>query len=506
MLSARALLQNLFCALMLGLAACTVLNAQTAFSTLRGTVSDATGASVQNAVVTLNEAATGIEVRHQTADAQGNYEFPDLKPGTYRLKCSMQGFQAFQADGIVLDSGQVRRLDVSLAVGESAQTVTVKEGASVINTETGSIGGELKMKQIEEAPLIDTYPSPSLLLTTMPGVQGGTGGLGGIRMNGLTYNQQSESFDGIVNDLSGGQTNNIGFFSAISATTVNAPAESSRPGYHNLTSKSGSNEFHGMGYYKIFSSGLMARNFFAPVRTPYLQHVWQLEGGGPIIRNRTFIYGTWFSERIPLGSFARATVPTAAMRSGDFSGITASIKDPVTGQAFGNNQIPASRISPVSQRLQDLFYPAPTVNAASKYYSVNNYGFQFPYASDLFRGDWPLLRLDHYISSKNSIFGRWLMRRTPYILQNGLPTEVWTRWRDEQQWAVVDTHVFSPSLVNVIRLGMARDYITDGKTINGFTPADGSKVLSEIGLLGSNPGNTTGQGLPTMSISGLTTI
>src|SRR5205807_4593558 len=137
---------------------------------------------------------------------------------------------------------------------------------------------------------------------------------------------------------------------------------------------------------------------------------------------------------------------------------------------------------------------------------VNNYPFIFPFNSDLFKGDWLLFRVDHNITAKNSIYARWLLRRTPYVLQMGLPSLEWTRLRNHQQWAVVDTHLFSPSFVNTFRFGLATDYIVDGTPQAGITPPDGAKVLTATGLQGSNPGNFSGQGFPTMSISGLTTL
>lgn len=479
---------------------------QASLSTLRGAVTDPSGSATPGAQISLKDPITGAEVRGAKTDAAGNYELIDLKPGEYKLACTLAGFKPFVADHVLLDAGQVRRIDIPLAVGQPTQEITVSAGAAVIETESGTIGGELGKKQIEDAPMIDTYPSPSVLLTMMPGIQGGTGGLAGLRISGQSSSQQSEGFDGVTNDLGGGNSNNPSFFSEVTAITVNAPAESSRLAYHNLTTKSGSNEFHGVAFYKIYSSGLMARNFFAAQRTPYLEHAWEMDLSGPIVKNKTFFYATWYSERIPLGSLVTSTVPTATMRSGNFAGRT-TIKDPLNNyQPFPGNVIPANRVSPVSQGLQDLLYPLPARNASDAYYSVNNNPWVFPHASDLFRGDWPMVRVDEQISSKNQLYARWLMRRTPYILQNGLPTELWTRWRDNQQWAVVDTHIISPSLVNTLRLGLSREYITDGNTVEGVTPADGSKILSQVGLMGSNPGSTTGQGLPSISISGLTSL
>jgi hypothetical protein len=472
--------------------------AQVSLSTLRGAVTDSSGAVVPNAALTLREPTTGVVARRQTTDNQGNFEMLDLRPGVYRLTCEVPGFKTFTAENVLLDSGQARRIDVALVVGTLTQdVVTVTANAAVINTETGSISGLYNAKQHADVPLVDAYPSPSSMLTLLPGIQGGSGGFGGLRASGQTTAQIIQGFDGINNDQ-GGQSNNSEFFQEVSATTVNAPAESSRVANINLTTKRGDNQFHGGAYYKVFSSALMARNFFAARRTPYLQHEWQLELGGPIIKNRTFIYGSWFSQRIPLGSFDTATVPTLAQRNGIFSG---AIRDPLTGAAFPNNTIPESRISPVSAKFQQLYYPNPVTAGAT-----NNYPFEFPFNTDLYKGDWLLFRVDHNITSKNSLYVRWLQRKTPYVLENGLPSLLWTRARDHQQWAAVDTHIFSPSLINTFRFGASKDYILDGASTAGVTPADGAQVLAQTGLQGSNPSGLSGQGFPTISISGYTTL
>ena len=115
---------------------------------------------------------------------------------------------------------------------------------------------------------------------------------------------------------------------------------------------------------------------------------------------------------------------------------------------------------------------------------VDNYSFHFPFNSDLYRGDWPLVRVDHALTSKNSLFVRWLMRETPYVLNNGLPDLVWTRKRKHQQWAAGDTHIFTSQLINNFRFGYSSDYIVDGQTEAGQTPPDGSAMLATTGLQG----------------------
>jgi hypothetical protein len=99
-----------------------------------------------------------------------------------------------------------------------------------------------------------------------------------------------------------------------------------------------------------------------------------------------------------------------------------------------------------------------------------------------------------------------MMRRTPYVLNNGLPALIWTRIRHHQQWVVGDTQVVSPTMVNNLRLGFSTDHIVDGETEAGQTPPDGSKVLTNIGLEGANPSRLSGQGFPEIDISGLTSL
>jgi hypothetical protein len=470
---------------------------QASLSTLRGTVTDASGAVVPGAIIHLQEPATGILLT-QPADKEGNYELISIKPGVYKLTCESPGFTAFTASDVLLEGGQIRRIDIRLSIGQSTQEVTVTAGAAIINTESGTITGSFDSHQKADSPAVDIYPTPWSLLTTLSGVEGGTSGY--IRINGQNTQQQSRSLDGIINDPTGNQSDNPEFFQEVAATTVNAPADSSRVANYVMTSKRGVNEVHGEAYYKFFSSVFNARNPFSATKTPYLQHEWKVEMGWPIIKNRTFIYGTWFSQRIPLGSFATASVPTAAMRAGNFSTFSQTVKDPLTGQPFPGNIIPADRISSVSTQIQN-YYPQPATAGL-----VNNYPFVFPFNSDLYKGDWLMFRLDHNITSKNSVYGRWLMRRTPYVLQNGLPSLLWTRIRNHQQTAIVDTHVFSPSMINTFRFGYNTDYIEDGIPEAGVTPADGSKVLAQSGLQGSNPGNFMGQGFPGMTINGVTPL
>lgn len=478
-------------------ALCSEAHAQTLNATLRGTVSDNTGAIVTGADISLIEPTTGQTIRHANSSASGDFEFDEIKPGTYELRCTATGFKAFLAQNIILDSGQVRRIDPQLAVGQTVEQVTVSAGAAVISTEAPTISDMFTAKQHEQSPQVTIYPSTWYQLTTLAGVQGGTYP---PVADGQQQSQQTQTFDGIANDLQGIQNNNANFFDQVAATVFNAPAESPVPVQISQVTKRGQNAFHGKATYRVYDSVLNARGYFDTGKTPYLQHEWDLEASGPIWKDHTFFYGGWFAQRIPLGTFGTANVPTNQWRNGVFS---STIIDPVTGLPFPNNTIPSNRISAVSTAIQNQYFPVPNVDTNSP---VNNYAFHFPFNSDLYRGDWPIARIDHNLTKTNSLFVRWLMRKTPYVLNNGLPALIWTRSRQHQQWAAGDTQIFSPTVVNNFRFGYSTDYIVDGNSEAGQTPPDGSKVLSSIGLEGSNPSQLTGQGFPEVDISGLTSL
>lgn len=474
--------------------------AQTTNATLNGTVTDSSGAVVVGAKVTLSQPATGRVIGSTLSNSSGGYEFNQLQPSTYALHCTAKGFQAFDATDILLDPGQIRSLNVTLAIGSATTQVTVSAGAAVINTQSAALSTTFSAKQLQNAPLINTYPSIYSLVTTTSGVQGGGGSF--PVMNGQQQTNQTQLYDGIPSDLDGQQSNITPFFQAVSATTTNAPASSAVPGVINLVTFRGTNRFHGLASYKIYDSVLNASQYFPPPKTPYLQHEWNIGVGGPILKNKLFFYGGWFAQSIPLGTPFNISVPTLDYRQGVFS---KTIIDPMTGQPFLNNTIPTSRISPVSLAIQNEFYPAPTgefVNAPP----VDNYPFVFPSNSDLYKSNWVLGRIDYNIAQNNSFFIRWDMRTTPYLLNDGVPNAIWTRRRLINQWGIGDTHIFSPHLVNNLRLGLDVDHIDDGRPERGKTPPDGAAVLQAIGLEGANPGNSQGMGLPTISISGLTTI
>lgn len=489
----RLCLAGLFCSAFM-------LFGQLLLSTIRGTVSDASGAYVVGANVTVTDVKTNVTVRAVTSDAAGNFEVPDLVTGVYRVTAEAAGFKTFVADNIVLEGSQIRRIPIHLEVGQLAERITVQAGVSPITTDSAQITTGVQRRLYDDSPMVRNY-YPHSVLSILPGVESQGSGWN-LNINGQPPSQVALGMDGVTNDGTVNLVNRLDF-SEITVTGVNNTADQARAANYNMISKRGDNDIHGEAYYTFFNSALNARNFFDPVKTPTKEHRGQIAVSGPIIKNKTFFYVSYFYLKIPAGAYFQRSVPSLLMRAGDFSQFQQAVRDPLTGQPFPNRAIPTSRLNPTSVKIQDEFFPKPNLGGPDSL--VNNFGFVHPFPSDLFEARYPQLRFDHNFSQKNSIYGRFIRRRTPYVLASQLPQFVWTRFRSHTQTVINDTHVFSPKVVNSFRWGLKTDFIEDGKDTAGVSPLQADQVIQRIGLQGVNlPGLKNVQGAPTVSITGFT--
>jgi len=479
-----------------------LLFAQTDRAVLRGVVKDSSGAFVPNAQVTITETETNIQARSLITDANGNYEAPDLKPTTkYQVKADAKGFRSFIEQDVLLDPGQVRRVDITLEVGAATESITVEAGAALIQTDSGTIAADLDTaKKYPATPFVDIYPSPFALMTTMPNVQGN--GWAMVFAGISDRNKQTYAFDGVPNDTTGDQMDNPNFYEVTQVTTVNADVDSGRAGSFNMISKHGGNDFHGDAYYKNENNGLDASQDTIPAtrKIPYLFHEMEGQVSGRIIKNRTFFFVGWMHQIIPLGSNEIQTVPTTQEAAGNFSQF-ATIKDPTTGAPFPNQTIPANRISPTALAVVNNYYAPPTNGNLS-----NNYVWFFPYNSDLYKGDWPFFRIDHKLTDKNNLYFRYMRRITPYITAGVVPALNTTSKRSQGQMAASDTWVVKPSLVNSLTFGYQFDLQNAGEPELTVKPLTGDVADNLLGLQGVNSGGYKSQGIPTFTISGLSTL
>ena len=490
--------RSALCALLLTLVLCPALLAQTDLSTIRGTVTDPTGAVIPGVTITLLNTETSISRTVETNDA-GDYEIPLVGPGNYQLTAEADGFQTFVASDILITSRETRRLAIELALGTVATEITVSAGAAVIETEGSQITGGFNNDDFIESPMSYSF-FPHAQMMTQAAVQTNSGGWG-IRIAGQGRGQAQQQMDGVANDGILNLVNNMNDFEELKVQTSGQSAEFSRSVGLTMTGKSGGNDFHGRFYYDLLNSGLNARNTFEARKTPFKQHRYGLNVNGPIFKNKTFFYFGYSAIRIPSGSFRLINVAPVAFRSGDFSSVSDPVMDPTTGQPFPNNQVPTTRFSDISRKVQEEFQPTPNRGDAST--RANNFEFVHPYPQDILKWDSITPRVDHHFGNKNNLYVRFINRITPYILARDYPWATWTRERDHHNIVVADTHIFSSNLVNEFRWGWIKDYIIDGTTIEGVSPVFGDDVVQRIGLQGVNPQGLSAMGFPRMDITGL---
>lgn len=487
-------------ALLAWLSAQAVLYSQTATGTIVGSVLDPAGAAIPNAAVVATNLATN-EATRAVSTSEGNFVAPLLRPGTYRVEVAAPGFKKFIQDGIVLQVQQQARIDVRLALGDVAESVSVTADAAVVETTSSSIGKVVDNKRILDLPL-NTRNVYGLIYLT-PGVAGSIGN----SHNQLSYSVNGVRgglFDTLVDGSSASFPTVNGFHGISVFPSVDAVAEfkvqasnysaefgRSNGSVLNLVYKSGGNDFHGSAYEFLRNSVLDANNFYNNQRgIPLASFKRNQFGGtfsGPIRKDKTFFLVSYEGLRQRSFREVLTTVPTAEQRLGDFSLTQADatrpiiIYDPlattpsgntVTRQAFPGNRIPSTRFDPVAVNTMK-FFPTPNqpglpgsrqqnfYNAGSASVDTNNYD----------------LRLDHNLSDRKKIFGRLSRRYSfdgPPQLYPGETGVAEGRinlndWGTNAVFDYTDT-LTSSSILN-LRLSFARNlFLFDNQGL-GFVPS-----------------------------------
>jgi len=458
--------------------------AQTTLGTVRGLVTDSTGAVVPEVKVAVRNVDTNIS-RQTSTEATGNYEVTQLIPGRYELTAERSGFKKVVVVNILLETSATVRVDVRMEVGEVATTVNVEAAAPVIDTESANVAVLRNNEVIERMPINgrgqwDGYLRE--LAKLLPGVvetggsESAAGGRGGFQWSiGADGTSQRSVLFG--NDI--GQTGlGMDMTDEVRIQLANDKAEAGLPAGAYATSKSGTNQYHGSLFWYHSNSRLAARNTFS-LDVPFqIRNNYGGSFGGPIRKNRTFFLTTY--ERFPLRNerVFNPNVPTVAFRRGDFSSLLPGtiIRDPLTGSPFPGNVIPSSQLSQTSLRVQDRFYPLPNFGPANSW-QTNWRGTQ---PSSQYK---TLLesRFDHKLSKANSMFLRISWNRAGInAWDSNLPTMP-IRWQDRRATTLTlsDTHIFSPTVINEFRFGIMREHnATDHPGL------DGPALVKEFGLQG----------------------
>src|ERR1700724_3658553 len=432
--------------------------AQVSGALLSGTVTDPSGAAVSRAQVLIRNVSTGIE-RTAVSDSNGLYSAPNLIPGVYNLTVKAPGFSTEQRQGIVLNVGATKVVDCALHVGQVTEQVLVQDVAPMLQLGTSESTAIVDSRTVRELPLngrswtdlAALQPGVVLMADSFNASSGLDRGLKGfgaqLSISGGRPVQNNYRLDGVsVNDYAnGGPTNVLGgalgvdAIQEFSVITSNYSAQYGRTsgGVVNAVTKSGSNGFHGSAYGFFRDSALDARNYFDydangnPYKAPFRRHQFGGSAGGPIIRDRTFIFGDYEAIRQSKGIATQAIVPSAAARTGNLSTGTVTV-DPAAAKYL-------------------QLYPVPNVAAVSGDAGIFSFTAQQEFNEDFFT-----TKVDHTFSEKNSLSGTYLFDNMPYSAPDGMDL---TRkgHHIRRQFAVIGgTHVFSPTLLNSFHVGANR--------------------------------------------------
>ena len=493
------------------------VNATGAFS---GQVTDPTGAAFANAKVEIVEQQTGISITKLT-NTQGYYSVPLLKPGTYSIQVSAPGFASMISKNLVLQIQQTIRQDFRLQVGRVGQEVTVTSAVPLLNTESGEIGSVIAQRSIEQLPLNGRNFSQLGLL--VPGTN--PGAVGDIRVQGNGNETQRAGAEIIADGSRGSFSNfmidgmddrdqsvgtikvfpNLESIQEFQVQTGNYDAQFASGGaVVNVITRSGSNQIHGSAFEFLRNDALDARQFFDAQKPQFQQNQFGFAIGGPIRKNKTFYFGDYQGLRVHTAPTSILSEPTAAMRTGDFSGYPATITDPNTSAPFPGNVIPANRIDPVAKNLLTIM-PLPNLPGVVNNLRINPLVVQVQDQFDV--------RVDQLFSPRDAVFARYTYGRaditypaTP-VIQNGvinplafaqgntIAGSLALNHAPSQQATLQEIHQFKPNLSNQLALSYTRFYLRVVSLNEGFN------IASLLGLQGADTGPNA-SAMSTLTISG----
>jgi hypothetical protein len=519
-----------------------------------GTVHDASGALLPNSDVTVTNTETNVQ-RTTKTDTDGGYTVTELKPGTYSVTVTHEGFKTAVEPAFKLDVNQVVRADVTLSVGSRLEQIVVQAVEPLVESETSSLGQVIEQARVNDLPLNGRNFIELAYLT--PGVNAGPEGIvqqggipenergnGAIQVNGLTATNNNFLLNGFDNN-----EQQIGFeviqpsldaIQEFKVQTNNFGADIGKGGaVVNVVLKSGSNNFHGGVFEFLRNSVFDAKNYFddptAPI-APFKQNQFGGSFGGPIRKGKTFFFGDYQGTRIRQSQTDISFIPPASERGGNFSDLCGSGFDgvglcldrdtqgnvinqiynpcnPGTGTAavpcqpnagtrnpFPNNQIPQNVLDPAALNVLGLFPAAPNVAGTTNQFLFN------PVASN--NQDSFDIRLDHQLTTNDSLFGFFSFGNVDSDHPDPLPGlaggGAFSGHIKNKSRAVgiSDVHTFSPTKINEFKIGYMR------YEVNAIQNFADQTVSENLGIPGINDPNNliaTG-GLTNINISGYASL
>jgi hypothetical protein len=479
--------------------------AQSTLGTILGTVRDSSGAVIPNASVKVTNTDEGAS-QQATTDSNGNYLVLNQKPAHYSVEVTQSGFQTKTTTDLRLIARQELRVDVTLEVGQTTEAVTVQGTAGVITTDTQAISSSydsLKLLNLPANTRANGSTSPYTMISALPGLQADNNNAFSIQ--GGLPSQSEASVDGIsTTDVTGNSPLKEAFPSIESIAElrvdgVGNAAEYGQPGEITTISKSGTNQLHGDFFWYQQNRAFDATAYGTLVKPQKVGNDYGVSAGGPVViphlyngRNKSFFYGTFEGFQFPRGKTIQNSVPTDAMRTGDFSKEGYIVHDPA-GNPYPGNKIPSSQINPIAASFLKL-YPSPNAGDSTVQHTANYVTNQSNnYTSNQFD-----VRGDQYFGGKQSVFGRFTWKNIDQDSPTQLLLPASTNYERVRMLVVSHNYSFTPSVVNEFRFGLTFD---DTGTSNPF---DGPGFTKALALQGIGP-NFPFNGVPELDFSGNTT-
>ncbi len=510
--------------LIVGLCLSVSLASGQTFGSITGEVRDPSGAIMPNAPVTATNVATNV-ARATSTNESGVYSFPDLIPATYQVKVSAPGFQTTTST-VEIQVQQTARVDVTLTVGQSTQTVEVSAAAAALTTESATVGTVIAEKNINDLPL--NGRNFLQLVALAPNVSYGfaapsqaSNRQGGDRVNqnisvaGMRGTWNNYTLDGVSDtDPNFNLYIQVPSIDALQEFKVQSgiyPAEFGREAAQiNVSTKSGTNDFHGSGFEFLRNSDLDAKPYdflgTSPAKAPFKQNQYGYYLGGPVWipklfngRNKVFFSSNWEGYKSRLQNTGNFTVIPDAWRGGDFSKLPTVLYDPdtrvlngstYTATPFTGNIIPTPRLDATSLKLL-AFLPHATINPGN---STNpNSNFQYAQNTQVNKNQ-VTERGDYNQNSNSQWFGRfgWTSETTvtPTLPQTGGALST-----NSKQYMISNAWVLSPTKVNEFRFGYTSIYNAVTDQLAGVTD-----VVKQLGLPFA-PEVPQSWGIPAVSVS-----
>jgi hypothetical protein len=489
----------------LALSAALPARAQVTTGSITGYVFDPAKRPIVGAQVAVSDSLRA-NVRQAVTDSKGLYYLADLPPATYTLDCSAASF-AVSSVHIQVEVNAIARMDFHLTIAARRETITLVEETPALQTESGELGTVIDQSRIDSLPLNERNFLRLALLTpgVLPPVENSelsTRDSFAMHANGGREEYNDYLLDGVDNNdqdvnryVLQPSVDTIQEFK-IATNSYSAEYGRNAGGQVNVITRSGTNDWHGFAYDYLRNRDLDARNYFdGSVKPEYVRNQFGGGVGGRIVRNRTFFYVTYDSLRDRSGLSQLATVPTAAERAGDLSGLGTTVVNPLTQQPFPGNRIPATMIDPLASKILYM-YPLPNLPG-----TVGNYLAQ-PIGQN---NNWQFNgRLDQILTDRDRLTLRYSYGHNnlyePYAENSTQVPGYGDYLYDRGHNALIHyDHVFGPSTVNSLLLGL-------NLATRLLLPQNYQTNVGALWGVNYLPTDPRDYGFPSVSVSGLSPV